>query len=44
VYEVVGKPTDDDYMLRGRAYRMLQRSMPDENPMEWKVAGEDGEA
>jgi hypothetical protein len=42
VYEVVGKPDDDRYQLRGRAYRMLERSMPGENPLEWKVDGEDG--
>lgn len=44
VYEVVGKPGDGDRELRHRAYAMLERSMPDENPLEWVVAGEDGEA
>lgn len=39
-YEVKGKPGIDVDELRVLAFRMLTRSFPDENPMDWKVGGE----
>jgi hypothetical protein len=43
IFEIVGKHDDEDRELRHRAYALLKRAMPDENPMEWEVDGQDGD-